>query len=75
MPGCVMATKVPLFYSTDNAAKTLGVGRRTIARIAEDHQIAPLRFGGAQHVRHFWTREHLVEIKRHLKGAKREWVN
>ncbi len=54
------------FYSTVNAAKALGVSRRTVDRVAERERIQPIVIdSGVRH--HFWTRPQLTELRKHLR--------
>ena len=57
------------FYSTLSAAKELGISRRTVERMTERLGITPLMFESRGARRHFWSRHHLAEIRKHLRAA------
>ena len=62
-------TRPRFFFSTQNAAKVLGVAVRTIGRVTERHGIQPMKFEGGMRLRHFWTIHQVREIRSHLKNV------
>jgi hypothetical protein len=53
---------VKFFYSSESAARELGISRRTLLRQMERHGIEPLEFEGYAYSRHFWTAAQLQRL-------------